>query len=540
MSTALAPAVAQGLRDRFAPAPLAIEQAGWRAWLAELFPQFVTHDFAPHHEAFWEWCWAIETYGSVVPLVACWPRGHAKSTSAELGAVALGARRRRRYGLYVCRTQDQSDDHVQTIGNVLESRSIAEHYPGVADRMVGKHGNSKGWRVNRLRCANGFTIDAVGLDTAARGVKLDEQRPDFIILDDIDHEHDSLETVAKNKATITKGLLPAGTRDVAVLAVQNLIRRDGIFADLAGLEVLDEAGRPIVGPTFLQDRQLSGPVPALVGMEHETGPDGRIRLTAGTPTWVGFDLADCQEQVTRFGFTAFKSECQHDATDPAGGMFDHLEYRRCDEDQLPDLIKVAVAVDPAVSDKDGSDAHGIHADGLGEDGTIYRLASIERRMTPLTSLVAAIRLGFELGADVVVVEDDQGGDTWQSVFREAVAVVERDMPPCPGTDRPEGCGCDLHAFARWAGYVAFNQEKAGSIGSKRLRASLMLAAYELGWFIHVRGDHDLLERSLNRFPRKKPYDLVDSAFWAARELRPEITALRASRRWSVADVGVAA
>jgi hypothetical protein len=494
MSTALAPAVAQGLRDRFAPAPLAIEQAGWRAWLADLFPQFVTHDFAPHHEAFWEWCWAIETYGSVVPLVACWPRGHAKSTSAELGAVALGARRRRRYGLYVCRTQDQSDDHVQT----------------------------------------------VGLDTAARGVKLDEQRPDFIILDDIDHEHDSLETVAKNKATITKGLLPAGTRDVAVLAVQNLIRSDGIFADLAGLEVLDEAGRPIVGPTFLQDRQLSGPVPALLGMEHETGDDGRIRLTAGTPTWVGFDLADCQEQVTRFGFTAFKSECQHDATDPAGGMFDHLEYRRCDEDQLPDLIKVAVAVDPAVSDKDGSDAHGIHADGLGEDGTIYRLASIERRMTPLTSLVAAIRLGFELGADVVVVEDDQGGDTWQSVFREAVAVVERDMPPCPGTDRPEGCGCDLHAFARWAGYVAFNQEKAGSIGSKRLRASLMLAAYELGWFTHVRGDHDLLERSLNRFPRKKPYDLVDSAFWAARELRPEITALRASRRWSVADVGVAA
>jgi hypothetical protein len=501
----------------------------WADWLADLFPRFVTHDFAPHHAEFWDHVWAVRSGVLEEPGVYLWSRGHAKSTSAELAAVALAARNTRRYGLYVCRTQDQADDHVQNIAGLLESDAVADRYPHLAERLIGKHGNSKGWRVNRLRCSNGFTVDAVGLDTAARGVKLDEQRPDFIILDDIDDPEDSAETVAKNKRTITFGLLPAGTRDVFVLAVQNLIRRDGIFADLAGLEVPDETGRPVQGPTFLQNRRLSGPIPALRGMEHAT-VDGKVVLTAGEPTWAGFDLADCQEQVTRFGFTAFRSECQHDATDPAGGLFDQLEYRRCDEDDLPDMVRVAVAVDPAVTDKDGSDAHGIQADGLGEDGIIYRLASIERRMTPLTCLVAGLTLAFELQADAFVIEDDQGHDTWQSVYREAATLVRAGLES--EWERTE--------YDAWFSRLVYRQETAGSIGSKKGRASLMLAAYELGWFVHVRGDHETLERSLNRFPKKKPFDLVDSAFWSARELRPEITSLRATKRWTIVDTGAAA
>jgi hypothetical protein len=528
MSVAFAPAVADNLRNRFAPAPLAIETDGWEPWLRTLFPTAVTHDFAPHHRLYWDWLWAIELTTDPDPLVNIWSRGHAKSTNAELGAVALGSRRRRRYLLYVCRTQDQADDHVQNIANKLESKAIAEYYPGVADRLVGKHGNSKGWRVNRLRCANGFTVDAVGLDTAARGVKLDDDRPDGIILDDIDNEHDTLETIAKNRRTITTGLIPAGTKNVMLLGAQNLIRRDGLFADLAGMEVPDDNGRPVKGPTFMQDRILSGPIPALIGMEYETTPEGKIRLTAGEPTWVGFDLDDCNVQVAKMGFSAFRSECQHEALDPAGGMFDHLKYRRCDEADLPDMVSVAVAVDPAVTDNDGSDAHGVQADGLGEDGVIYRLASIERRMTPLTAIRAGLELGWELDADVFVIEDDQGHDTWQSVYREAAGLIRSEQPTVWERDQ----------FDAWFARLHYRQETAGSIGSKKRRASLMLAAYELGWFVHVRGDHETLERSLNRFPRRKPFDLVDSAFWAAKALRPEITALAPSRRLVISNVGI--
>ena len=41
----------------------------------------------------------------------------------------------------------------------------------------------------------------------------------------------------------------------------------------------------------------------------------------------------------------------------------------------------------------------------------------------------------------------------------------------------------------------------------------MLAGYEKGEVIHVRGYHDLLESSLYRFLKIKPYDLADVAFY---------------------------
>ena len=62
--------------------------------------------------------------------------------------------------------------------------------------------------------------------------------------------------------------------------------------------------------------------------------------------------------------------------------------------------------------------------------------------------------------------------------------------------------------------------KAGSIGPKTHRASQMLTDYEKGRITHVYGTHGVLEKGLRRFPKTKPFDLVDAAFWAWRDLRP--------------------
>jgi hypothetical protein len=42
----------------------------------------------------------------------------------------------------------------------------------------------------------------------------------------------------------------------------------------------------------------------------------------------------------------------------------------------------------------------------------------------------------------------------------------------------------------------------------------MLTAYERHTIRHVRGTHTVLEKALNRFLIKKPFDLVDAAFWS--------------------------
>ncbi len=199
-------------------------------WICTLYPEYLTAPFADYHVDLWQWIWSIRRGIRPAPYVAVLPRGHAKSTSAEMAITALGARDRRSYGLLVSATQDQADDHVGNVAGMLESAGIEAFYPELASRMVGKYGNSKGWRRNRLRCSNGFTLDAVGLDVAARGIKLDQNRPDFFVLDDLDGENDSALTTDKKIRALTRKLLPAGASDTAVLAIQNLVHPDSIFS----------------------------------------------------------------------------------------------------------------------------------------------------------------------------------------------------------------------------------------------------------------------------------------------------------------------
>ena len=51
-------------------------------------------------------------------------------------------------------------------------------------------------------------------------------------------------------------------------------------------------------------------------------------------------------------------------------------------DDVPDLVRKAIAVDPAVTDTDRSDSHGCQCDGIDTNGTIFRLRSWEQRATP--------------------------------------------------------------------------------------------------------------------------------------------------------------
>lgn len=450
-------------------------------WLIMLFDEYFTSPFSYYQMEFWEWLWAIEPNTPASTYFGIWPRGGAKSTSAELAVVALGARSIRKYGLYICETQEQADDHVGNIGTMLESKAVEQYYPDLASRMVGKYGSAKGWRRNRLRTRSGFTVDAIGLDTAARGVKLDKDRPDFMVIDDIDSEDDSPETTSKKIDALTKKLLPAGNpKSLAVLAIQNLVHEDSIFSKVAKNEA-----------DFLRNRIVSGPIPAVEGLEVEQQKDGKWKIVGGEATWEGMNLEDCQELMDKIGLSAFLSECQHDTTPTGGGMFDHLEYLHCNYDEINHkLFRKVCWVDPAVTKTDRSDSHAISICGMDLDGKVYDIWSWERRATPLESLKLALLKAKEYDCEKVGIETDQGGDTWVSVYHEAQKATGIDNIPMD------------HAKA------------GGHIGGKTHRASQMLADYERGNVIHCYGTHATTETALNRFPRRKPFDLVDAKFWS--------------------------
>lgn len=290
------------------------------------------------------------------PRVEIWPRGGAKSSTAELGAARVCVKLSRRFVLYVSETQDQADRHVQSIAALLEQIGV--------ERALNQYGTAKGWRRQELRTANGFNVAAFGLDTGLRGIKLDQYRPDLIIFDDIDNQADTPKTVDKKIAAITGAIMPAGSSDCAYLFLQNKIHEDGIVAQLSD-------GRA----EFLADREVFEE-PAIVGLtvEAQAQENGANRwtITGGIATWEGQNLETCQRQVNDWGLTAFQREAQHEVKNADGYFFNIDALRYIDAEDVPPNLPKCRAWDLAATEGGGDRTAGVKI-SLEKSGRVFVL-----------------------------------------------------------------------------------------------------------------------------------------------------------------------
>lgn len=245
----------------------------------------------------------------------------------------------RRYVLYVSETQEQADKHVGAIASLLEKAGV--------ERLVSIYGHSKGWKRTQLRTANGFNVSSFGLDTAARGVKLDQYRPDLIVFDDIDDQSDTARTVSKKIDSITTAIIPAGSSDAAYLFVQNLVHEEGIFAQLV-------YGRA----DFLHDRETPYVEPAVIDLQTEKRDRGDgtnvYFVTGGTPTWAGQDLRTVEAQINDWGLRAFSREAQHEVRGASGYFFDVKALKYIESSEVPAGLRYCRAWDLAAT-QDGGD-----------------------------------------------------------------------------------------------------------------------------------------------------------------------------------------
>ncbi|MCH7792810.1 MAG: hypothetical protein IID31_11100, partial [Planctomycetes bacterium] len=401
------------------------------------------------------------------------------STSAALAVAALGLRNRRRYVWYVRETQDRADDSLANIAQLLEDSEVERYYPLHAERKMSKFGHSRGWNSTQLRTAGELTIDAIGLDTARRGLKIGEIRPDLIILDDLDAKHDTARATRRKIETLTTSVLPAGTEKTAIIAIQNLIIPHGVFSRL-------HDGRA----DFLATRRLSGPVPALEGMKTEIREDeelGRRRafIVAGEPTWAEQDREACQRLMNLIGLRAFLQEAQHEVGVREGALWKSDDIGRIDK--APPLKRVVVGVDPS----GGSAEIGIVVVGLGHDGRGYVLAD-STQAGSLGSLNwgrATVDAYDEWEGDRIVAEKNFGGDMVASTIN--VAAGDRRVP--------------VHMVSASRG--------------KDVRAEPVAALYEKGLISHV-GVFPELEAEMTGWVPGDPEspNRVDAMVWAFTEL----------------------
>ena len=103
--------------------------------------------------------------------------------------------------------------------------------------------------------------------------------------------------------------------------------------------------------------------------------------------------------------------------DMPGALWTHATIDAARVTEAPDMTRIVVAIDPAVSSHEGSDETGIIVAGRDADGHGYVLEDASGRYAPLEWARAAIRAYRAHQADRIVAEVNNGGEMVETMLR---------------------------------------------------------------------------------------------------------------------------
>lgn len=87
-----------------------------------------------------------------------------------------------------------------------------------------------------------------------------------------------------------------------------------------------------------------------------------------------------------------------------------LDRTRVKREDIPEMVRIVVSVDPSVTSTEDSDECGVTVEGKGFDGDLYVLEDASGIMTPNEWAGKSIELFHKWNADVIVAETNNGGD----------------------------------------------------------------------------------------------------------------------------------
>ena len=228
------------------------------------------------------------------------------------------------------------------------------------------------------------------------------------------------------------------------------------------------------------------------------GQEGKVEITRGSTMDNRANLASrFLERIqsryagTRLGRQELNAELLGDLP---GAIWTQAAIDTYRVAKAPTLTRTVVAIDPAVTNADESDEHGIIVVGMADDQTGYVIEDASKQGTPLDWAREAVKLVHKYGADGVVVEVNQGGDM--------VAHTLRTVSP------------------------NLNIIEVRATRGKHVRAEPVAALYEQGRVRHV-GHYPELENQMTQFTTagyegENSPDRADALVWACTELFPDM------------------
>lgn len=303
-------------------------------------------------------------------------------------------------------TSTQAETHLATFKHELETNALLrEDYPDLVQPLRRERGVIAADRVSLYRARSGFVFAARGMDTSTLGLKIGNQRPDYIVLDDVepDEAQYSLHGRDKRLATLQDAILPLNSK-ARVQWVGTVTMADSMTHQL----VKHARGQP-AGAWVDDDGWTTHYWPPIVADD-----DGELRSI--WPARWSFEWLQSIRHT--------RSYAKNYANDPLGADGDYWTLETFKRAQLEGVTRTLLSIDPAVTTKDSSDWTGLAVIGWKPPprGTAARGHCVVKRARRIKASGAEIRrqvllmLQDDPGIGLVLIETNQGGEVWREIL----------------------------------------------------------------------------------------------------------------------------
>lgn len=395
------------------------------------------------------------------------PRGSGKSTwvFGVLICWAL-AHGHRKYVAAYADTAMQAQQHLTSLKREFDQNELLRYdYPELCTAARRPSGGAVSDNRSMYIAESGVVISAKGIDSSTLGAKVGKQRPDCILMDDVEPEESNYSDDQKEKRlnTILNALFPMNLNAV-VLFVGTTTMPGSIVHDLVRQHTeTDHAERP----EWPQDENIQvNYYPALVEQ-----PDGS-RVSLWPERW-------STEYLESISHTrSFSLNYMNDPMARSGDYWNKDDFSYDAHPLEQSLTHMVLSIDPAVTDKSKSDFTGLVVVGYSTQAQrcliLYSRAVKVAPGEGLRKIVLEI-LDAHPRITGLVVEVNQGGAAWQAILHDLPVKIREVHQKAP----------------------------------KEARAADLLTHYQLGRVVHLQR-FPSMEGQMVGFPKAAHDDLVDA------------------------------
>ena len=198
-------------------------------------------------------------------LIIVAPRGFAKSTVFALGYVMFCVLfKRKKFIVIISDSQTQAEELLGTIIEELETNKfIIAIFGKIAGYIPPRAEDKKKWTTKEIVTTTQIKIVAKGITSKLRGLKFDGQRPDLILLDDIENDINVENVEYRNKVEkiFKKSISNLGDATTQIVWVGTILHFDSVLQRYVddppkGYHVEFDVASPDLWPTYWTEERL--------------------------------------------------------------------------------------------------------------------------------------------------------------------------------------------------------------------------------------------------------------------------------------------